>query len=150
VGSSAVYVVSVPDTLPGASPINQLASSGYDQAGNAVTVYNQYVVRMPWVATTVTQGTLTGSGGGYQLIVTCTAKTPAIFGGIIVCDDNSQTYGITVYDNTAGSGKVIFESNNVSRLDSNPYAEGIQCLNGIYIVCGGSPTGAGLLLKWLQ
>ena len=65
--------------------------------------------------------------------------SPAGFYGLTVTASTSGT--VTVYDNTAASGVVLFTKSSLAVGDVIHFGgPGIAAKNGLYVVCGGTAT----------
>lgn len=80
---------------------------------------------------------------GYRQVTQAAAATlktgPAKLYGVTVTDSTSGT--VTIYDNTAASGTVLFTKASLAVGDIIHFGGiGIAAANGLHVVCGGTAT----------
>lgn len=80
---------------------------------------------------------------GYAVVTQAAAATlktgPAAFYGLTVTASTAGT--VTIYDNTAASGTVLFTKSSLAVGDVIHFGSfGIAAKNGLHVVCGGTAT----------
>jgi hypothetical protein len=126
-------------------------SLSYSHVGDSVQVY--YVVKYEYDLSLITDGNvfLNGSAMTYNPAVTKWERTvsSAVLGNQswIITAINSNTYGITVIDDTVGAESCLYYANLNTRtvdVDSNPLTQAIVYMNnGTTGIPGGLPIGGG-------